>query len=335
MLFKAAGSPPSEAETVANLLVSANLAGHDSHGVVRVPQYLRNVRRGRVVPGRENTVLSDQDAVVCLSANFGYGQTASLSAVRLAVERADRHGAAAVGVAEMNHNGRLSDYALEGGKAGMVTMVFAASGGFNAMVAPFGGSERRMNTNPFAVALPGRQDRPVVFDIATSATNQGRLKLAADSGQQVDPGLLLNRDGQPTTDPMDFYRGGAILPFGGPQGYKGYLLNFMVEVLGGILTGGGFMGHPIRQAGGQCMLVITLKVEAFRERAEFDREMDALIGYLKATRAQSGMEILAPGESSFRTKHQRRKEGILIPQATVAALQEELERYGTGYVLLR
>ncbi len=329
-LFRAAGSPAEEAAIVAWLLVAANLAGHDSHGVVRIPQYLRNLRRGRVVPGQKNTVLGDDGAVVRMSANFGYGQTATLEGVELLTERARTHNAAAVGVSDMNHNGRQADYCAVGAQRGVLTLIFAASSGFNSIVAPFGGNRGRMNTNPFAVGIPNGDDPPLVFDIATSATTQGLLRVAADAGEKIPAELILDDHGAPSVEPMDFYNGGAILPFGGRQGYKGYLLNFMVEVLGGILTGGGFMGSPKRDAGGQCVLLIGLNVAAFREMDAFKAELDALIGYLKASRPVEGMEVLAPGERSLRTAQRRRREGILLPAVTLAAIQEELDHYATG-----
>lgn len=329
-LFRAAGSPAEEASTVARLLVAANLAGHDSHGVARIPQYLRNLRHGRVAPGRKNTVLGDTGAVVRMSANFGYGQTATLEGVELLAERAAMHNAAAVSVAEMTHNGRQADYCAVGARRGVLTLIFAASSGFNSIVAPFGGLRARMNTNPFAVGIPNGDDPPLVFDIATSATTQGFLRVAADAGEKIPPDLILDSAGAPSVDPLDFYDGGAILPFGERQGYKGYLLNFMVEALGGILTGGGFMGSPKRDSGGQCVLMIGLKVAAFREMDAFKTELDALIGYLKATRPVEGMEVLAPGERSQRTGQRRKREGILLPAVTLAAIQEEMDHYATG-----
>ena len=332
-LFRAAGSPAEEAATVARLLVAANLAGHDSHGVVRIPQYLRNLRRGRVSPGRKNTVLTDAGAVVCMSANFGYGQTATLEGVELLAERVATHNAAAVGVSDMTHNGRQADYCAVGARRGVLTLIFAASSGFNSIVAPFGGNRARMNTNPFAVGIPNGDDPPLVFDIATSATTQGFLRVAADAGEKIPPDLILDDHGAPSVEPMDFYNGGSILPFGGRQGYKGYLLNFMVEVLGGILTGGGFMGSPKRDAGGQCVLMIGLNVAAFREMDAFKDELEALTGYLKATRPMEGMEVLAPGERSQRTEQRRLREGILIPAVALAAIQEEMDHYATGIQL--
>ncbi len=294
--------------------------------MVRIPQYLRNLRRGRVVPGRENTLLSDRGAAVRLSGNFGYGQTAGMEAVETLVERCAAHGVAAVGVSEMNHIGRLADYCAAAARQGVLTLLFGASGGFNAMVAPFGGARRRMNTNPFAVGIPTGGE-PVVFDIATSAASQGMLKVALDNGETIPSGLLLDKHGAPSTNPLDYYQGGAIMPFGERQGYKGYLLNFLVEVLGGILTDGGFMGHPKREAGGQCVLFIGLRLEAFRQTPVFREELEALTRYLKETRPLPGMEVLGPGERSRRVLEVRRREGFTLPAVTVQALQEELERY--------
>ncbi len=327
-LFRAAGAPPTEAAEVARLLVLANLGGHDSHGVVRIPQYLRNIRRGRLQPGAACTVTVDNGAAVRLSANWGFGQTGTLEAVRLGIERARTRNAVAVGVSELNHNGRLADYLPPLLEAGMIGLLFAASSGFNALVAPFGGSERRLNTNPFAAGFPSAGAAPLAFDIATSASSQGRMKVLVDSGLAAPPGVLIDAQGHPSTDPRDLYRGGAILPFGEAQGYKGYLLNVLVEVLGGILTDGGFMGQPKREAGGQCLLLIALNVAAFRDLPLFHAELERLIAYLKATRPLPGQEILAPGEASARRLHERSRTGIALPAATVQDLQAELTHYG-------
>jgi len=326
-LFAAAGAPPVEAAEVARLLVHANLCGHDSHGVVRIPQYLRNVRRGRLVPGARTTVLRDHGAALRLSGNWGFGQTATAEALARGSERARTHHAVAVGVSELNHNGRLADYLSPALEAGQIVLLFAASSGFNALVAPFGGAERRLNTNPLAAGFPSERGAPVVFDIATSASSQGRMRVLADSGQPAPPGVLIDAEGRPSTNPRDLYRGGAILPFGGAQGYKGYLLNLLVEVLGGILTDGGFMGHPKRDAGGQALLAILLDVAAFRPLPAFRAEMDALIAYLQATRPLPGQRVLAPGEASAAREAERLRTGIALPAPTIAELQAELDHY--------
>lgn len=326
-LFSAAGAPPREAAEVARLLVQANLGGHDSHGVVRISQYLRNVRRGRLVPGAEVTVLRDHGAALHLSGGWGFGQTATARALALGIERCRSHRAVAVGVSELNHNGRLADYLAPALDAGQIVLLFAASSGFNTLVAPFGGAERRLNTNPFAAGFPSVRGAPVVFDLATSAGTQGRMRVLADSGLPAPSGVLIDAEGMPSTDPRDLYRGGALLPFGGAQGYKGYLLNLLVEVLGGILTDGGFMGRPKRDAGGQALLAILLDVAAFRPLPAFQAEMEALIAYLQATRPQPGESVRVPGEASGAAEQERRRTGIAVPARTVAELQAELDHY--------
>jgi len=334
MLFEAAGSPRDEAQTVAELLVAANLAGHDSHGVVRIPQYLRNVRRGNIVPGSHIAMIADHGSVVRVRGQYGYGQVSAREAVALLIERSASRGVAAVAVAEMNHCGRLADYCRQGAEAGVLTLMFAASGGFNALMAPFGGAARRMNTNPIGVGIPKPGDEPFVFDIATSATSQGRVKVAVDSGTRIPPNQLIDAKGAPTTDPMALYREGAILPFGGEQGYKGYLLNFLVEVLGGILTDGGVMGQPRRQAGGQCILAIGIDPAAFRPASLFSEELERFAGYLKDTPPLPGQEVLLPGEVSRRIEAQRGKNGIPLPATTVDALVADLEHFGLSRDLL-
>lgn len=326
-LFAAAGSPTSEAGRMAEQLVEANLAGHDSHGVIRVTLYLEEVRKGYIQVGQQNSVLRDTGATVLLSGNWGYGQIAATRATEMVIERARQHHVACVGITDLFHVGRLADYAVMCAEAGMIGMVFTSGGGYLGPTAPFGGAERRMGTNPIAMAFPSDREEPVVFDMATSALAEGKFKVARDAGKPMPEGVLLNKAGRPSTDPNDLYEGGAILPLGAAQGYKGYLLNFMVEVMAGILTGGGYMGHHKREGLNNCTTLLVLDVAAFRELTDFKGELNAFIGYLKESSTMPDQEVLAPGEVEARRMAERRREGIPIAEETVKALQAELDRY--------
>ncbi len=330
----ASGSPEEEAGLVAERLVKANLTGHDSHGIIRMARYMELMRNGMIKPGARPEFLQDNGSTAVLTGNRGYGQVAAEEAMTVAIERAGQYGIAGIGVTDLAHIGRLADYAIRAARAGMIGLVFTSTGGFARSVAPFGGRSRRMATNPMAVAFPSGRDEPIVFDMATSAYAEGKFRVMMDGGHSAPEHLLLDKEGRPTTDPADFYDGGSILPVGGKQGYKGYLLNFMVEVLGGLLTGGGYVGREEEPIFNNCTLMIVLDVERYRKLPEFEQELEGLIGYLKDSPALPGEEVLYPGEPEARREAQRRREGIPLAAKTVENLQAELDRHGVATNLL-
>ena len=327
-LFKASGSPESEARLLSSRLVISNLAGHDSHGVIRIPMYLQMLRDGKIQPGVEVAILKDDGATVLVDGNWGYGQTAMEQTAAIAIERAREHGIAAVGVTQLLHIGRLADYAITAAKADMIGMVGTAAGGFAQKVAPFGGIAARLATNPFAAAFPGRGSDPIVFDMATSSVAEGKVQVMRDANAQAPEGILIDKDGQPTRNPADLYDGGAILPVGGAdKGYKGYLMAFMVEVLAGILTGGGYCGQMDDPKFNNCTFMICIDVQRFRPLDAFKDELYQLIAYLKTSPSRPGEEVLYPGEVELRKTAERNRDGVPLAAETVRKLQVELERY--------
>ena len=324
-MFKASGSPEEEARLISTRLVASNLAGHDSHGVLRLHTYMGWLRKGMIKPGATPAILKDNGATAVVDGHWGYGQVAAEYTMALAIERAHEHGVAAVGVTQLLHVGRLADYAITAAKAGMIALVSTSAGGFAARVAPFGGLAGRIATNPFAVGFPSSEREPVFFDFATATVAEGKLQVARDAGLDVAEGLILDKEGNPTTNPVDFYEGGAILPVGGPKGYKGYLMAFLVEVLAGLLTGGGFVGREEDPVFNNCTFMIVIDVEVFRNLGDFKGEMERLIDHLKATPAHPGDEVLYPGEVEVRNEAQRRRDGIPLAAETVRKIQEELD----------
>ena len=329
-LCLATGSPEKEADTVAGKLVRANLAGHDSHGVIRLSRYMEWMRQGMIKPGAQPGILKDNGSTVIVTGNRSYGQVAGERAMEVAIERGRRHGIAAVGVTDLAHVGRLADYVIGIARAGMIGLMFTSTGGFSQLVAPFNGSTRMMSTNPIAAAFPSDGEYPIVMDMATSAYAEGKFRVFLDAGNPTPEMLLIDKEGRPTTDPKDLYAGGAILPLGGKQGYKGYLLNFLVEVLAGLLTGGGFLGREENPTFNNCSMMIAIDVSAFRELPLFKGELDRLIGTLKESPVMEGGEVLHPGELEARREKERRKNGIPLAGPTVEALQAELDRYGVS-----
>lgn len=326
-LCRASGSPHGEADLVAERLLKSDLCGHPSHGAIRVPRYMEMIREGLIKPGATPEIALDHGSIAAVNGNGAYGQVAAEKAMAVAIERGRAHGVAAVGVTNLSHIGRLADYAISAARANCIGIVFTACGGAVSLVAPFDGSSRRMATNPMAMAVPSDREYPIVFDMATSVFAEGKLQVMRDSGRSAPDQTLIDKEGRPTINPGDFYEGGAILPLGGKLGHKGYLLNFMVEVLAGLLTGGGHLGSGKAPVFNNCSLMVVLDVARFRNLPQFKTELEELIKYLKESPVLEGKEVLYPGELEARREAEILKTGIPLSVKTVEKLQEEMDRY--------
>ena len=220
--------------------IKANLVGHDSHGVIHIPEYCERIDKGHIVPGAPFDVVSETDSTAVIDGNWGFGFVVTEKATKMAIEKAKSTGVATLTVRRQSHIGRLGDYATMALNSDMIGLITADSGAGPKAVAPFGGKARRLGTNPICIGVPSDLDGPVVLDMATSAVAAGKISLARNRGEQVPLGWIVDKDGNPTTDPNDYYAGGAILPVGADQGHKGYGLSFMVEMFSGLFTGLGF-----------------------------------------------------------------------------------------------
>ncbi|MBW2092355.1 MAG: Ldh family oxidoreductase, partial [Deltaproteobacteria bacterium] len=293
-LFLASGSPQEEAELISGRLLKADLTGHPSHGNIRIPMYLRMTRADLIKPGAAPSLAVDHGPIAVVDGNNAYGQVGAEKAMEEAIARARAHGISAVGVIKLGHIGRLADYAVLAAQAGCIGMVYTTCGGAASLVAPFEGCSRRMATNPMAMAVPSDREYPIVFDMATSVFAEGKLRVMRAAGKAAPEEALLDKEGRPTTNPADFYEGGTLLPLGGRQGYKGYLLNFMIEVLGGILTNGGYLGREENAKFSNSSLMIVIDVGKFRDPPKFKAELEGLINYLKESPVSEGKEVLYP-----------------------------------------
>ncbi len=312
---------------MATRLVKADLTGHASHGAIRIPTYMMMLRHDLIRPGATPELMRDNGPTALINGNRCYGQVGAERAMSVAIEKALQHGIAGVGVTNLAHIGRLADYANTASSADCLGLVFTSCGGVSSLVAPFEGLARRMATNPMAISVPSDREYPVVMDMATSVFAEGKLRVMMAAGRSAPEGTLLDKEGKPTTNPADFYAGGALLPLGGAQGYKGYLLNFMVEVLAGLLTGGGYAGGDTKAPFNNCTLMIVIDVRRFRELPLFKSELENMIAFLKDTPVEEGKEVLYPGEKEYRHEQAVLKSGVPLAEQTVEAIQEELDRY--------
>jgi LDH2 family malate/lactate/ureidoglycolate dehydrogenase len=327
-LFVAAGVPAAEAETVMRHVVAANLAGHDSHGIIQVPTYIERIKVGHIVPGAPWTIVQESPTTTVVDGHWGFGYVANERAMKLTIEKAKTANVAATTVFRQGHIGRVASYTLMAAREGMIGIATADSGRSPKAVAPFGGREARLGTNPISIAMPSDLEGPLYLDMATSAAAAGKIALSVARGDPVPPGWVIDKDGRPSTDPRQLRQGGALLPVGGSEGYKGYGLSVMVEILCGILTGLGFGVEPTGRHNDGCFMAV-FNVAAFRPLAQFKSDIADFVAYLKATPPAEGSPgVYYPGELEHRREQDRRANGIDVEDATWEKLRSLAEGYG-------
>lgn len=312
-IFKAAGVPVDEARLVSERLVNANLDGYDSHGIIRVLQYVKAIREGKIKPGVKVEVLRETPTTALLDGRLGFGQVVATVAMKKAIEKAEVNAVGVVCAMNCNHVGRLSDYTLMASKRGMIGISFVNT---ICMVAPYGGMERRIGTCPMSFAFPTDEDIPFVIDIATSICAEGKIRVKSHEGRDLPYECIVDKEGRLTRNPNALYEGGAILPMGGEVGYKGFSLGLAVEVLGGILSGTGY-SYSKKFLGGNGVFMEAIKVEAFMELEEFKREVGELARAVRSSKPRPGFKsIMTPGEIEYKTRKRRLREGIHVPEKT-------------------
>ncbi|MEJ5198922.1 MAG: adenylosuccinate synthetase, partial [Anaerolineae bacterium] len=249
-LLEAVGVPSPTAELVSRSLVEGNLMGHDSHGVIRLVQYVRAIERGQIVPRAEIEIVRETATTALLDAHWAFGQVAARRAMEIAIAKAKQYSLGAVGLRNSAHIGRLGEYALMAVEHGMIGFLTCNS---SLLTAPYGGVDRVFGTNPFAFAFP-RSGTPFLMDFAASVVAEGKLRVAMAKGVPIPEGWILDKERKPTTNPADFYDGGVLLPLGG---HKGYGLLMVADLLGGALTGLGIGPQQITRVVGVAKAYCT------------------------------------------------------------------------------
>src|SRR5229473_3888055 len=298
-VFARADSSPEEARRIASYLTTANLTGHDSHGVIRVPVYVRWKKMGSVVPNQTAEIVVDTPSLAVVDGKFGYGQTVTSQAVKIGIEKCKKAGLAAVALRNAGHIGRVGDWAEMAAASGLVSVHFVNAAG-SLLVAPFGGVEKRLSTAPYCVGIPRKGQDPIVLDFATSIVAEGKVLVASRGGKKLPKGALVDADGTLSEDPAVLYgphskdgprdhtQGtGAIRAFGE---HKGSGLAFICELLGGALTGTGATAPDRRFANG--MLAIYIDPKVVDPSHFFDGEMARYIAYFKDTRPAAGLDAV-------------------------------------------
>jgi uncharacterized oxidoreductase len=315
-IFAKVGCRADEAQRIATHLVEANLVGHDSHGVIRVPSYVQWLRDGKVLANQSIKVVSENEALAVVDGQYGFGQTIGEQAVQLGVEKCTRHGVSVIALRNSGHLGRIGDWPLQAAHAGILSLHFVNTTGAGILVAPFGGINRRLSANPIAAGIPIKGSAPMLLDISACTLAEGKIRVALNKGLAVPENCILDAQGQPTTDPKVFYANppGAILPI---AGHKGYGLALLCEVLAGALTGGGCSNPRNADRVVNGMLSIYLAPAFFQRDQDFAAEIDRFVAWVKSSQKVTvNGEILVPGEIEERTRAQRVRTGIDIDITT-------------------
>jgi LDH2 family malate/lactate/ureidoglycolate dehydrogenase len=328
-ILVALGVPEDDARLVADSLVTADLWGHPSHGMLRLDWYAARIRSGAMNPVTSPAFVTDGGAVVVLDGRDGVGQVVTDFACRLAVERAQEHGIGVVAVRNSNHFGTAAYWTRRIAAAGCVGIL--TTNGSPAM-APWGGMKKTVGANPWSVATPGGSHGQVVLDIANTGVARGKIYAALQRDEDIPSGWAIDAQGVPTTDPTAAIDG-ILLPM---AGHKGYGISFMMDVLSGVLTGSSYATDVVGpyvpdQRSGCGHLVLALRIDALIDPAEFDRRIDDLITTTKAVPLAPGVtEVFYPGEIENRAESTGRTTGVLLPDKTITELRALGESVGVA-----
>jgi LDH2 family malate/lactate/ureidoglycolate dehydrogenase len=328
-VFEAAGTPSDIARHVADHLVESNLAGHDSHGVIRIPSYVEQIKEGWVRPSARPRLVRSRKPAALVSGEWGFGHPAATMAMDEACSRAKEHGMGVAGLVQATHLGRLGTYVERAAGQGLVGLMWLGGLGTWRAAVPYGGREPVYGTNPIAAAFPAGRAGVALLDFATTAIAGGKIMVARDSGNPLPPGSVLDAEGRPSTDPADFFDGGALLPFGG---HKGYALAFFAQLLGQSLTGA---AHQDGEGGGgdafqkSGSFYLALAPDLFNDAEEVVDDAAALVERVRSVPPAEGFaSVMAPGDPEATARARRTETGIPLPQETWRSIAAVAARLG-------
>lgn len=319
-VYAGAGVPPEEAQFVADTLVQADLWGHQSHGVLRTGWYLARLKAGSMKALTRPRFVSDSRAVAVIDGDDGVGQVVTRFAAHEAIRRAKEHGVAAVAVRNSNHFGTCMYYTRMAAEQGCI-MLLTTNGG--PAIAPTGGREKIIGTNPWSVSAPAGKNPPMMMDMANTGVARGKIYLARQRHEKIPLGWALNAQGEPTTDPQEAIDG-IILPM---AGHKGYAIALTVDMFSGVLAGSAFLSavngpYKTELKSGAGHFFTAYDINAFQPLAQFNQRMEAFIKEIKSVPLAKGSEeIFYPGEMEARSDARQRAAGIELPDDTIADLQ--------------
>ncbi|WP_067459943.1 Ldh family oxidoreductase [Actinomadura macra] len=318
-IFVACGVPLDDARLVGDSLVQADLWGHQSHGVLRVGWYVDRIRSGVMAGETKAEIVSDGGAVATLDGRDGVGQVIAARAAEEAIDRAGRHGIGVVAVRNSNHFGTAAYFTRMAPPRGCIGILTTNS---SPAMAPWDGRGKLVGSNPWSIAAPLAGDRQMVLDIANTAVARGKIYLARNQNSKIPDGWAVGADGSPTRDPAEALLG-AVLPM---AAHKGYGISVMMDVLSGVLTGSGFgsaVNGPYQSVhpGRSGHLYMALNIASFSPMQEFEQRMADLVAELKSGSREGAEEVRYPGELESLAESRNSREGLLLPERTIADLR--------------
>jgi len=325
-----AGAAEQEAEVVAEELVESSLMGLDSHGVMRLAQYVTQMLEGTLKPNVTPRIVKETPSSVIVDGGMGFGMVTARFMTHEAARRARERGMAAAASQRTHHVGRLGSFPQRLAQEGLFGLAVASASRQGHYVTPWGGTRGRLGTNPFAYGFPTGGD-PIVLDMSTSVIAEGSIRVAKQKGAQLPPGCILDPEGRPSVNPEDFYRDawGAILPFGGPQGYKGFGLSLLVELLGSAMAGVALTPEGERDPYINGFFVLAIDPDAFCGREALRRLVDETAAYIRSAPLADGAgAIMLPGEREWRTRRERLAQGVPVAKGTWEALAAAAAKVG-------
>lgn len=315
-IFMVVDTPRHIADDVAEILVNSNLAGHDSHGVLRIPLYLRSIAAGGINLVAEPEVVKETTNTLFFDGKGGFGHYTARRGMDRAIEKAKQSDVCCMSFLRTGHIGRLGEYAEAAARAGCISIITMGHGGKGGgLTVPFGGAEGALGTNPIAVGVPTGDAAPFIIDFAASTIAEGKIQVAQSKDADLPEGCILDKHGNPSVKPADFYDGGSLLTFGK---HKGYAISLLVCLLGG-LPGNFDVEHGTM--GGAYMQVIN--VNALTPVEAYQRGVRAFLDGIKSTPPAPGFdEVLAPGDFEHRSRVQHLAHGIELPDTIYQQIRE-------------
>lgn len=327
VLLQKGGVPADQSTMIADVVVEGDLRGIESHGVLRLPSYIRRVKAGTMTGKTETKVVRERGASLLLDAQHGFGQVAGVVAMKEAMSRAEKFGAGMVAVRNSGHFGIAAYYAMMAMKKNMIGMISANAA---PCMAAWGGTQPLLGTNPICVAVPTGGDCDIVLDMASSLVARGKIRLALNKGDKIPPTWACDENGQPTEDPAAAMKG-TLLPIGGP---KGYGLALIVDVLSGVMTGSFYGRHvPSTEDMGSKVaagfVIQAIDIAAFEDPADFQKNIQAMVADIRNSPRAKGVDRLyLPGEIEWLKTQDRLKNGITVPESLVQQLHKLADELG-------
>ena len=319
-ILKKLGLKYEEARIISDILIAADLRGISSHGIARLPIYAKRIKLGLINPKPLIRVLKENQTSALLDADNGMGHIAAYKAMDLCIKKAKIVGMASVAVKNSNHFGINAYYTMMGAKENLIGMAFTNT---SPLMAPFGGRERLLGSNPLSIAIPSGKEPDIVVDMATSVAARGKLEVAERKGQKIPVDWAIDEEGRTTTDPKEGLLG-ALLPFGGP---KGYGLAIFVDIVSGILTESNFgpdcgsLFGDLERPQNIGHFFTAISIENFIEMEKFQEKMDIMIQKIRNSKKAVGFErIYMPGEIEYEKNTELLKNGIKLNENVINEL---------------